>query len=253
MTVLSKRTTVNSTPIFKSPHLAAQVTPARAPTTLAARANPARANPERSPVGTRQRSDLLKDTGHCNKVIGQTKKNKITIVTNNTEKVFLDTWKAVDNISIAELDELITQGIFNITPSKSPITAGIPNITSTMIKEFASKDCFKTKMVYYSLEINSLNDPDHCRKIIEQTQVNPIKLITLPFIKTLLGVEDFMSVEQLHNYLSQGEIKMEPSVKTTVVNYVPNITRPMIQRFARNDVLKKELVHYSLAIATFSL
>ena len=241
------------TVLSKSPHLSAQVTPTRAPTTLPARANPGRVNPIRSPVSTRQGSAMLKDIGHCNKVIGQTRKNKITVATTSIEQEFLETWKAVDNISIAELHELITQGIFKITPSRNPIAAGIPNVTSSMIKEFASKDCLKNKMVYYSLELSVMNNPDHCRKIIVQTQANPIKLITLSYIKTLLGADDFMSVEKLHSYLSQGAIKMESSLNASVVEYVPNITRPMINSFAKNEELKTKLVYYRLAIATLSL
>ena len=240
------------TSAVKAPAAKAVTTPVSRSVPVGASSATTRAPVGASPATTRQRSDLLNNRNHCTQVVNQTKENRVRINTSSTDKEFLEAWKSVDNISIEELNKFIIQGIFTVTPSKKVTKHNIPNINSVMIKDFAQKDYCKNKMVYYTLELNLLNDPVHCRNIMMQTQLNRIKLSTIPLVGSMIGDSTSMTVDKLNTFIAEGNVTMQPSVKPTVEGNVPNINRLMVRNFARNEELKNELVYFSLVISTIS-
>ena len=63
-------------------------------------------------------------------------------------------------------------------------------------------------------------------------------------VKKILGPTNRVTIETLNGYLTDGSMSMSPSTETTATSGVPNITRELIEEFAKDEDLKTEEVHY---------
>ena len=102
------------------------------------------------------------------------------------------------------------------------------------------------------IKTKDLNDPVYCRNIIEQTQSNPFPLTTSPYGKRILGPTNRVTIETLNGYLTDRSVFMSPSTETTATSGVPNITRELIEEFAKDEDLKTEEVYFTPYIKTMS-
>ena len=63
-------------------------------------------------------------------------------------------------------------------------------------------------------------------------------------VNKMLGADNKITIEILNGYIAEGSIFMSPSAETTVMSEVPNITRELIEEFAKDEELKTEEVFY---------
>ena len=135
------------------------------------------------------------------------------------------------------------------TPQKTPY---IQKAHSPRVKQSPATTRQKSEQVRNKIKTKDLKDPEYCRIIIEQTRSNPFPLTTTPGGAKFLGPNNKVTLECLNEFLTQGSGFMSPSRMSTDISGVPNITRELIEEFAKVEDLKSEEVYFTPYIKTMS-